>query len=83
MNTLIAIILTILTTYNTTTVATVTDIDYTHNTITFVDVSGDSWIWQGIEETYGMEVGKEYTIEYDNMGTLYKYDDEILDFYKN
>ena len=81
MTTLIAIILSIVT-HTSTTTALVTDIDYMHNTISFVDTQGDEWIWQGIEDTYGMEVSKEYTIEFDNMGTLYKYDDEILDFYE-
>ena len=82
MTTIIAIILSIVT-HTSTTTAIVTDINYAHNTISFVDTQDDEWIWQGIEETYGMEIGKEYTIEFDNMGTLYKYDDEILDFYEN
>ena len=62
--------------------ATVTSINHEHNTITFTDVNGNDWIWESIEQTYGVELGKEYTIEFDDMNTIYLYDDEIIDFYE-
>lgn len=64
------------------TTAIVTSINHEYDTITFTDVNGNDWIWQGIEETYDVTVDKQYVIEFDDMNTSYLYDDEIIDFYE-